>query len=335
MIEGNIPGRKGEFDCPIELKYYGTSDPADRIRLVARMKDDRLPLGDLKKREKEEKEKAKLAAKAAKLAKRGGGAIVGGSAGAEWNTISGEYAASSQGLGFTQSLDDIIAGSEQFNPRNIEQLSEKLGVSERDLEEMPKAEQPRAVATKLLPYQLQGLKWLLQKESPQMPPVGSEDSAQLWKRSDTDANSFINLAVNFQVRNQVPRLASGGILADDMGLGKTLQMISLIMADRELRPSQASGTCAATLIISPLSVMSNWAQQIKRHLHPDQQLKVLTYHGTRKQPINPKTINDYDIVITTYGICFLLLTKYPIANKQRYCELGFLELEARSRKKKA
>jgi SWI/SNF-related matrix-associated actin-dependent regulator of chromatin subfamily A3 len=94
-------------------------------------------------------------------------------------------------------------------------------------------------------------------------------------------------------------LASGGILADDMGLGKTIQVIALIMADRALGRRNPDST-GATLILAPVSVMSNWSTQMKKHLKEEYALRVMFHHGTRKQPITPKSIEDYDVVISTY-----------------------------------
>lgn len=82
---------------------------------------------------------------------------------------------------------------------------------------------------------------------------------------------------------------SGGILADDMGLGKTLEIISLIV----------TGGPGTTLIVAPVSVMSNWEQQIRRHVLPDKWPSVLVYHG--KERMTPRTFEKYDVVITSYG----------------------------------
>lgn len=108
-----------------------------------------------------------------------------------------------------------------------------------------------------------------------------------------------NVASNFSVQAANLGLASGGILADDMGLGKTIQMISLIMADRE-SSTQKQGVSGASLILAPLSVMSNWSQQIERHVKPEHALRVLTYHGAKRENLDLKTIGNYDVVITTY-----------------------------------
>jgi SWI/SNF-related matrix-associated actin-dependent regulator of chromatin subfamily A3 len=138
---------------------------------------------------------------------------------------------------------------------------------------------------------------MLDKELPQLPAPGTKDIVQLWQRHPRMPNAFTNLATNFSVRD--PALASGGILADDMGLGKTIQTISLIMADRELG-RKADDACNATLILAPVSVMSNWSTQMKKHVKPEHALRVMFWHGTRKQPITPKEIENYDVVISTY-----------------------------------
>jgi SWI/SNF-related matrix-associated actin-dependent regulator of chromatin subfamily A3 len=162
---------------------------------------------------------------------------------------------------------------------------------------MPKAAQPKALLTNLHDFQLQGLHWMLEKENPQLPAEGTKDVVQLWQRHPTKRNAFTNLATNFSVLN--PALASGGILADDMGLGKTIQTISLIMADRQLG-RRASDASSATLILAPVSVMSNWSTQMKKHIKEEYALRIMFYHGTRKQPITPKEIEKYDVVISTY-----------------------------------
>jgi SWI/SNF-related matrix-associated actin-dependent regulator of chromatin subfamily A3 len=89
-----------------------------------------------------------------------------------------------------------------------------------------------------------------------------------------------------------------------MGLGKTLQTIALIVADvateKKLVPvPKVDGlTCTGgTLIIAPVSVMSNWSGQIEQHVSLDHPLKVLRYHGSGKQA----KLADYDVVVTSYG----------------------------------
>ena len=97
LVEGYITGRKEAFDCPIELRLYGTSEPVERRNLIAQMKSDRLPVGDANVREREqamaEKERQKMLAQAAKAAKKNSGAVVGSARGMQWENGVGEYAA--------------------------------------------------------------------------------------------------------------------------------------------------------------------------------------------------------------------------------------------------
>jgi SWI/SNF-related matrix-associated actin-dependent regulator of chromatin subfamily A3 len=124
------------------------------------------------------------------------------------------------------------------------------------------------------------------KEKPQLPADGSKEPVQLWLQSPK--NRFLNIASGFAT-NTPPKLLSGGILADDMGLGKTLQIISLML----------TGGKGPTLIVAPVSAMSNWSQQIKRHVRGDHQPDVFIYHGGEKA--TAAQLQKHDVVITSYG----------------------------------
>jgi SWI/SNF-related matrix-associated actin-dependent regulator of chromatin subfamily A3 len=302
LLEAVITGHKGAFDCPIQINLYGTNEPAERENLMIQLQRDGLPVGHIKDRQRKEerarKEREKIAKEAAKQAQKQGRAVVDVERVQTAPGMSEFTGGSSQSTGLNPlSMDDIIGGSERFNPRNVDQIVEQFGVKEDDLAAMPKAQQPTTLETQLHDFQLQGLQWMLDKEAPQLPAAGTKDVIQLWKRHPTVPDAFTNLATNFSLKD--PQLMSGGILADDMGLGKTIQIISLIMADRELG-RRASNTCDATLILAPVSVMSNWSTQIARHIKDEHALRVMFYHGTRKQPINPTEIQKYDVVISTY-----------------------------------
>jgi SNF2 family DNA or RNA helicase len=86
------------------------------------------------------------------------------------------------------------------------------------------------------------------------------------------------------------RLGLGGILADDMGLGKTAQTLSLLLAERVER------TVAPTLLICPMSLISNWQKETARFAPS---LRTYVHHGAGR-----KREDDFagaDLVITTYG----------------------------------
>ncbi|KAF8545103.1 SNF2 family N-terminal domain-containing protein [Trichophaea hybrida] len=104
----------------------------------------------------------------------------------------------------------------------------------------------------------------------------------------------------------------GGILADHMGLGKTLTILSLITATLELAGTHQSGMedllCApdinmrsrATLIVTPVSTLGNWEEQIATHVWPGK-LRYFIYHG-KNRPTDPASLCDYDVVFTTFSI---------------------------------
>ncbi|PRP78807.1 putative DNA repair protein RAD5 [Planoprotostelium fungivorum] len=85
-----------------------------------------------------------------------------------------------------------------------------------------------------------------------------------------------------------------GILADEMGLGKTVEMISLLLAQRSEDPDRKT-----TLIICPLSTLSQWQQEIEKKTQPGT-FQVLVYYDER--PTRMRILMANDIVLTTYGV---------------------------------
>jgi SWI/SNF-related matrix-associated actin-dependent regulator of chromatin subfamily A3 len=263
-----LTDEKGFYDVPVRIFIYGTSDRASRLELEERLKKDKLVKATQLKTTR-----AEIDAQRAMGLKSG---------------------RSSAGFGTTNvepepqiSLEQLTQASQAVHVRTGDDFVNRIAMDEGVLSKMPMAEQPQGLSATLLPYQLQGLAWLTAKENPIFPAPGSSDTVQLWKR---DAQGrYVNVASKFAVK-EAPSLASGGILADDMGLGKTLQVISLIL----------TGSPGQTLIVAPVSVMSNWEQQIQRHVLPEHAPKVLIYHGAARQAAG-KTLKDYDVVVTSYG----------------------------------
>lgn len=98
------------------------------------------------------------------------------------------------------------------------------------------------------------------------------------------------------------RLGCGAILADDMGLGKTVQVLALLVHERET--AAAAGESVAigpTLLVCPMSVVGNWQREAERFA-PD--LRVLVHHGAgrRSGPEMDAAVADSDLVITTYAL---------------------------------
>ncbi|NXV86713.1 HLTF factor, partial [Calonectris borealis] len=64
----------------------------------------------------------------------------------------------------------------------------------------------------------------------------------------------------------------------------------------------------ATLIVCPLSVLSNWIDQFEQHIHRDFHVNIYVYYGSDRSK-DPSVLSEQDIVLTTYNI---LATDYGI-----------------------
>ena len=87
--------------------------------------------------------------------------------------------------------DHLLAASTAFDPRSIRDAPERFGLSVKDLEALPRANQPSQVKTRMLPYQLQGLHWLMKMEHPKLPQ--ENNVVQFWKRIGTN---WLNVATH-------------------------------------------------------------------------------------------------------------------------------------------
>lgn len=119
-------------------------------------------------------------------------------------------------------------------------------------QEFPAVEVPEALQAKLRPYQIQGLAWL----------------------SALDNFNF------------------GGCLADDMGLGKTLQIIALLLSQRN------QGDRLTALVVLPTSLLFNWESEIQTYA-PSLSIHILYGKG---RDLSPAEWSDFDVLITTYGV---------------------------------
>ena len=97
----------------------------------------------------------------------------------------------------------------------------------------------------------------------------------------------------FQWLKALSESGLGGILADDMGLGKTLQVLALILSEKEKSKAPA-------LVIAPTSLVYNWVLETEKFAP---ELKAVAISGTQAQrkPILDN-IAEYDLVITSYPL---------------------------------
>jgi superfamily II DNA or RNA helicase len=141
------------------------------------------------------------------------------------------------------------------------------------LEQMPGAKleehaQPKAFNGTLRPYQLRGLQWM----------------------------AFLD------------RLGIGACLADDMGRGKTIQLIALLLLEREKLEAIAVASNAPvkrlgpTLLFAPTSVVGNWVRELERFANKS--LRVLVHHGPERLTgeVFAREAAAADVVITSYAL---------------------------------
>ncbi|NWW86752.1 HLTF factor, partial [Rhynochetos jubatus] len=57
----------------------------------------------------------------------------------------------------------------------------------------------------------------------------------------------------------------------------------------------------ATLIVCPLSVLSNWIDQFEQHIHQDFPVRVYVYYGSDRSK-DPSLLSEQDVVLTTYNV---------------------------------
>jgi non-specific serine/threonine protein kinase len=90
-------------------------------------------------------------------------------------------------------------------------------------------------------------------------------------------------------------LGLGACLADDMGLGKTIQVLSLLLVEKEAgQPS---------LLVAPASLLGNWAAEIEKFAPS---LKAVIVHPSAMpadqiKQFTPQRAAEYDLAITSYG----------------------------------
>lgn len=189
-------------------------------------------------------------------------------------------------------------------------------------EEVPMREPSLHIKTELYPHQKQALYFMWNREQ-EYTGEAAEKSDPLWKPRyrDNGRKKFVHVITGEEVEEK-PRSCRGGILADEMGLGKTLSVLSLVSDDSSIKDGrefaskkpapaqdqknssiiQPTTNSRATLLVCPLSTMTNWKEQIKDHFPAGSALKWTRYHGSERFDMGAKDLADHDIVVTTYHI---------------------------------
>uniref|UniRef100_A0A8C1G6X1 Helicase-like transcription factor n=1 Tax=Cyprinus carpio TaxID=7962 RepID=A0A8C1G6X1_CYPCA len=105
----------------------------------------------------------------------------------------------------------------------------------------------------------------------------------------------------------------GVVFLDDVDFAAALECSSSQVGPAKKSAKKGSGTgkvpsggsggsgARATLIVCPLSVLSNWLDQFEQHIRADVTLKVYLYYGAeRKRSV--KLLSEQDVVLTTYNV---------------------------------
>ncbi|KAI5456911.1 SNF2 family N-terminal domain-containing protein [Mariannaea sp. PMI_226] len=169
-----------------------------------------------------------------------------------------------------------------------------------DLGIKPTTEPSRRLQTVLKQHQITALTVMSEKECLLLE---SSQCPSLWESFYSDRGE-----INYRHRitgekTNDPPLPGGGILADEMGLGKTLSILSLICWSLDMfceqtthAPSPTSSL--ATLIVAPKSIITEWNNQINKHIIPGQ-IRIATYHGPSRHNLASQ-FQSYDVILTNY-----------------------------------
>ncbi|KAE8356421.1 SNF2 family N-terminal domain-containing protein [Aspergillus coremiiformis] len=199
---------------------------------------------------------------------------------------------------------DGIAVGEQTEARDEHDVNEDLESEHDDVDDEEDEEDEEdeddgtveGLKVKLLPHQQDGVNWMREKE------IGNSKNKGV--------------------------LPKGGILADDMGLGKTVQAIALMLTNRKPKDGHRQitvpegegddddntsevdgdnddsklppGLSKSTLVVAPLALIKQWESEIIDKVELSHRPRVCVYHGTTRTKATDN-LEDYDVVITTYG----------------------------------
>ncbi|CAG13358.1 unnamed protein product [Tetraodon nigroviridis] len=199
-------------------------------------------------------------------------------------------------------------------------------------------EAAEAVATPLLPHQKQALSWMCARENKSTLPPFWEKRGELYCNSLTcfytkerpervcggilaDDMGLVDLTLDDSADSlEIADDANmkGPVLEEDLGFAAALggfmsvtdskkkktakKETSKFVGVESASPEPAEDLSArATLIISPLSVLSNWMDQFEQHVRSDVNMNVYLYYGSERNR-NKKFLSSQDVVITTYNV---------------------------------
>ncbi|KAI8819951.1 SNF2 family N-terminal domain-containing protein [Fimicolochytrium jonesii] len=230
--------------------------------------------------------------------------------------------------------EDAVEDEKELEEDQVEVLYEKA----RGFEDVQEMEPKEGLVIDLRGYQKQALSWMAAKENLQV-DSDSHSIHPLWEEyalpspgNQCEAHPqkiYLNPYTG-EMQTRFPSAADrtrAGILADEMGLGKTLETLALIHTNRPTQEEmgQSSWTnqfqpfaryaakgnstdsvlpsSRATLVVCPLSLLSQWRDEVTERFRPGTLSHAVFYGTERSLKISDLTSKDApDVVITTYGV---------------------------------
>ena len=200
--------------------------------------------------------------------------------------------------------------------KSEEDLDAVFDQQQENLRNVPLVEQPSQLITKLMHHQLLGMSWLYHREN--------TDSLNplYYQVIEKGKTVWMSTVSNSSQVQEPARIRGRNLICDDMGMGKTIMTIALILknppAGHKYRVGSTAHTrpksgalksatnyentslCIATLIVCPVTVMSNWTKQVNDHVEPGV-LRVAIYQGSnREKLLDDIARNKLDIVLVSY-----------------------------------
>ncbi|TKA61468.1 hypothetical protein B0A49_12576 [Cryomyces minteri] len=215
---------------------------------------------------------------------------------------------------------NISYGALSYVTRTVEEIRNDIqGMFDTltKTEDLVEKQPNERVITSMLSHQKQALHFMSERENEReiLSESDDNDPASLWriKYRPNGQKMYFNVITGNESEKKPPPVL-GGILADMMGLGKTLSILSLVcetLTEAEVfaqqRPLKRPAdevplilNSKATLLVSPVSVVANWEEQIKAHIRP-KGLSYYIYHGPNRNR-DIAMLGHYDLVITTYSV---------------------------------
>lgn len=190
--------------------------------------------------------------------------------------------------------EDTLA---ELSKNQIDSFYQRSGqAAEQTLKE---TEPAKTFGYELRPYQKRGLTWMINREQGPDKEIEDDIMHPLWEKLEFPRSKipfYVNLysgdlSLEFPHQDSNTR---GGILADEMGLGKTISTMAVIHSNS--KPN------AVTLLVVPMSLMSQWESEARSCSNPGT-IDIFCYYGSRTSSFRSFIYNrkGLRLVITTYG----------------------------------